>query len=469
MRSPFNARTIMQAPPALQAAGTVVPEAAQREGEQAGAQPPAPVVEKPPGRAARPPLKQAFRALQNPNYRLFWFGQVISMVGTWMQRIAQAWLVLRLTDSPLALGIVTGCQTLPVLIFALFGGVLADRMPKRRLLVITQFVMLAQASVLAVLTVGGWIHLVHLYILAAILGTASALDNPTRQAFVKEMVGPDDVPNAVALNSIIMNTARLVGPALGGLTIAAVGVGGCFTLNAVSFLAVIGGLLLMRPERFYEVPNPPRGKILSQIGEGLRYVVQTPAVAVVMLLMAVIGTFGYNFTVMLPLIAQYVLHAGPAGFGALTSAMAIGSLIAAMGIAYSGRVTERTILAGAAGFSVLLLCLALTHFWLVTVAVLVALGFFSILFTTTANSRLQIITPPQLRGRVMSLYTMLFLGSTPIGSVVLGTLAQHQGVRVAVGEVAVICGLGTVAGFLYSHRHRAAVDAPTPALLPPVK
>jgi MFS family permease len=173
-----------------------------------------------------------------------------------------------------------------------------------------------------------------------------------------------------------------------------------------------------------------------------------------MLLMAVIGTFGYNFTVLLPLIAQYVLHAGPIGFGTLTSAMAIGSLIAAFGIAYTGRVTQRTLLTGAAGFSVLLLCLALTSIWAVTIAVLVALGLFSIVFTTTANSRLQILAPPQLRGRVMSLYTMLFLGSTPIGSIVLGTLAQRQGVQVAVGEVAVMCGLGTIGGLVYIRRHR---------------
>jgi len=405
----------------------------------------------------RPPLRQTFRALRNTNYRLFWIGQIISMVGTWMQRIGQAWLVLRLTNSPLALGIVTACQTLPVLLFALFGGVIADRMPKRRVLILTQGVMLIQASVLALLTAGGWITLGALYLLAAVLGTATALDSPTRQAFVKEMVGPDDVPNAVALNSIVMNTARLVGPALGGLTIAAIGVAGCFTLNAISFLAVMGGLLLMRPERFYEIPSPPRGKMLAQISEGLRYVLRTPDIALVMLLMAVIGTFGYNFTVLLPLIARYILHAGPIGFGTLTSAMAVGSLIAAFGIAYSGRVTRRTLLTGAAGFSALLLCLALTSIWAVTIAVLVALGLFSIVFTTTANSRLQILTPPRLRGRVMSLYTMLFLGSTPIGSVVLGTLAEHQGVQVAVGEVAVICGLGTMGGLLYIRHHRAAL------------
>jgi MFS family permease len=446
MREAVNARAVEVAIPVVQEPATrAAPKATSSDSKDADQQP---------GRKPRPPLKQTFRALRNPNYRLFWFGQVISMVGTWMQRIGQAWLVLRLTNSPLALGIVTACQTLPVLVFALFGGVIADRLPKRRLLVITQGIMLTQASVLALLTAGGWISLIQLYVLAAVLGTASAIDNPTRQAFVKEMVGPDDVPNAVALNSIVMNTARLIGPALGGITIAAIGVAGCFTLNAVSFLAVMGGLLLMRPERFYEIPSPPRGRMLAQIVEGLRYVVQTPDIALVMLLMGVIGTFGYNFTVLLPLIAQYVLHAGPIGFGTLTSAMAIGSLIAAFGIAYSGRVTQRTLLTGASGFSILLLCLSLTNIWAVTIVVLIALGLFSIVFTTTANSRLQILTPPQLRGRVMSLYTMLFLGSTPIGSVVLGTLAQHQGVQVAVGEVAILCGLGTLGGMLYIRRQR---------------
>lgn len=402
----------------------------------------------------RPPLKQAFRALRNPNYRFFWCGQIVSMIGTWMDRIAQAWLILRLTDSPLALGILTACQTMPVLLLALFGGVIADRVPKRRLLAITQSVMLCQAVVLTVLTATGHIRLIDMYILAAVLGTATALDNPARQAFVKELVGPNDVPNAVALNSIIFNTARLLGPALGGIVIALIGVAGCFGINAVSFLAVIGGLLLMRPDRFFDVPSPPRGKMFAQIAEGLRYAVQTPPIALVVLLVAAIGTFGYNFTVLLPLIARYVLHTGSIGFGALTSAMAIGSLAAAFSIAYSGKAEQRTLFIGAAGFSVLLFCLALSGIWPVTIAVLVALGWFSITLTATANSRLQIITPPQLRGRVMSLYTMLFMGTTPIGSIVLGTLADHQGVRVATAEVAVLCGLGTVVALLYLRQHR---------------
>lgn len=408
-------------------------------------------------------FRQTFRALRNRNYRLFWFGQVVSTVGTWMQRIAQAWLVLQLTDSPLALGLVTTFQTLPVLCLVLVGGVVADRLPKRRLIIITQSVMLAQASALALLTATGHMTLPVLYALAAVLGAASALDNPARQAFVKEMVGPDDVPNAVALNSIVFNTARLTGPALGGLTIAAVGVSGCFTLNALSFLAVLIALLKMRSDDLYDVPSPARGKLLNQISEGVRYAVRTPDIAVVLIMMAVIGTFGYNFTVILPLVARFVLHAGPVGFGALTSSMAVGSLTAAIAIAYTGRVSQRTLLAGASGFSLLLLCVALSTLWATTVAALIALGLFSIIFSATANSRLQMVTPPEFRGRIMSLYTLLFLGSTPIGSLAVGALADHQGVRLAIGELAILCALGALAGFFYMRAHQPADAAPASA------
>jgi MFS family permease len=419
----------------------------------------------PTGRAARRSLNRTFRSLRNPNYRLYWIGQVISMLGTWMQTIGQAWLVLRLTNSPFALGAVTACQMFPVLVFGLFGGVLADRVPKRRLLVITQTMMLVQASLLAVLTAGGWINLVALYLLASVLGTATALDNPTRQSFIKEMVGPDDVPNAVALNSIVQNTARLAGPALAGLTIAAVGVTACFALNAASFLAVIVALLRMRPERFYESPQPQRGKVLMQIGEGLRYALRSPEIAPIMLLTVVFGIFGYNFNIILPLLARYVLHAGPIGFGALSSAMAVGSLIGALRIAYSGVASQRMLLMGAAGFSIFLLCVALSTRWLTMTPALAALGACSITYFTTSTSRVQLIVPPELRGRVMSLYSFLDLGSAPIGSLLLGTLAKQFGVRPSVGAFAVACGVGTFVGYLYMRQHRT--PHAQPALMPP--
>ncbi len=406
-------------------------------------------------RRQRPPLIQTFRALRIRNYRLFWTGQVVSVTGTWMQRIAQAWLVLKLTNSPLALGTVTTIQFAPILIFSLFGGVLADRVPKRRLLVITQSVMATQALIFALLVSTGLIQLVHIYILAAMLGTANAVDNPTRQAFVVELVGPDDVGNAVALNSTQFNVARLVGPALGGLTIAAIGMAGCFYLNAASYAAVIGALLMMRPRDFFNVAQPARGHVIRQIGEGLRYAVTTPDIALVVLLMAALGTFGYNFTVILPLIARYVLHSGPVGFGALTSAMGVGSLVSALGIAYSGRATRRTLLVGASTFSVLLLAVALSRWWITTVPLVALLGVASIVFTATANTRLQLVAPARLRGRVMSIYSLLFAGTTPIGSLILGALADRGGVQLAVGEMAAVCIAGVIAGLLYMQRTRA--------------
>ena len=429
-------------------------------------------------RPARPPLRHAFRALDNPNYRLFWLGQLASLTGTWMQRIAQAWLVLQLTDSPLALGTVTAIQFSPILLFALVGGALADRFPKRRVLLATQSLMLLQALVLAALTAAGAAQVAHIYVLAAVLGLASALDNPTRQAFVIELVGPDDLPNAVALNSAQFNMARLLGPALGGITIAAAGVAGCFALNAASYLAVLASLLLLRPDRLFAATPARKGRLLGQIGEGLRYAATTPDVALVVLLMAAIGTFGYNFTLILPLIAQYVLGAGPVGFGLLTSAMGVGSLAAALGLAYTGRPTRRALLGGAAGFSLLLAGVALSHWWPLTLALLAGLGLCSIVFSATANTRLQLVTPAHLRGRVMGLYALLFAGTTPIGSLVVGTAAERVGVQAAVVGAAAMCGLGVVAGLLYARRvaGRLLPDPPAagegaggPAVLEPGK
>lgn len=401
---------------------------------------------------SRPPLTATFRALRTRNYRLFWFGQVVSQMGTWMQRVAQAWLVLQITNSPLALGTIATVQFSPVLLFSLFGGVLADRVHKRRLLIVTQSVMAVQALLFALLTTFDLITLPQIYVLAAVLGVAAALDTPTRQAFIVEMVGPDDLANAVALNSTQFNTARIAGPALGGLIVGTIGVAACYWLNAVSFLAVIGGLLLMRPSELHPANRARKGNVLKQIGEGIRYAVTTPDIALVILLVGVIGTLGYNFTVILPLVARYVLGWGPEGFGVLTAAMGAGSLLAALGVAYIGRPTRGVLLAGAAGFSVLLFGLAFSTWGFITLPLLVALGVCSIVFTSTAQTRLQLIAPPDLRGRVMSIYALLFMGTTPVGGLIIGVLAEHGGVRPAVAELALACGLGVVAGCLYLRR-----------------
>ena len=399
-------------------------------------------------------LSYMFRALHHRDFRLFWSGQVVSNTGTRAQSIAQAWLVLRLTDSPLALGTVTMLQALPVLLLGLFGGVIADRFPKRRLLLITQIGMLTQAVLLGTLTLTGLIQLWEVYVLALSLGVMNALDNPTRQTLVAELVPTVDLPNAIALNSLSFNTSRLLGPALGGVTIAAIGVAGCFFLNAVSFLGVVASLLLIRARPEVAGAERRRGAILSQIGEGLRYAYRTPDVLFVVILIGVIGCFGYNFQTILPLIAEYVLNADAASFGLLTSSMALGSIGSALLMASRGKVTRRRIFVGAIGFTTLLFAVPLASSWAVLIPLLTLLGAFSILFGSSVNSYLQTVTPPALRGRVMSIHTLLFLGSTPIGSLIVGALAEQQGVRIAIAEMAAVCALGVIVGYLYVSRVR---------------
>ena len=408
-------------------------------------------------------LAATFRSLRNYNYRLFYFGQMISLTGTWMQTIGQAWLVLDLTHSPFALGTVTMLQFLPVSLFVLLGGVLADKVPKRGLLVFTQTAAMAQAFVLAFLTWSGLIALWQIYVLATMLGLTTALDNPTRQAFVVEMVGRDDVVNAVALNSSLFNSARLIGPALGGVIIAAVGIAATFFINGVTFIAVIVGLLLMKPGLLHSVPRGGSGRTLEQLVEGLRYSLRTPAILFVLILVALIGTFGYNFTVVLPLLARNVLHVGSIGFGTMASAMGVGSLAAALALATLRRASQRTLLMGAVAFSILLAAVAASGWYALTLVLLVALGVASIAFTATANSSLQITAPDHLRGRVMSLYVLLFLGSTPIGGELTGVMAEHIGVRLTLGIEAAICAVGIAAALAYLGSQRAARRAGIPA------
>ena len=378
-------------------------------------------------------FKQTFSSFQNHNYRLYWFGQLLSVTGTWIARIAQAWLVLQLTNSSFSLGLVTALQSLPITIFALFGGVLADRFPKRRVIITTQSIMAAQSLVMALLITTHQIQVWQIYILAATLGLASSFDTPTRQAFVSEMVGAENLPNAVALNSSLFNTARIVGPAIGGALIAAFGIGVPFFVNSASFFAVILGLLLMRPAEFHNVPTPVRGRVFSRMREGLNYAAQTPSMLLPLILLFFIGTFGYNFTVILPLVAKYILGIGALGFGGLTTTLGIGSLIAALSLAYFNRPSEGLLIAGGAAFTILLGLLAISSKLPLTLAILFVLGMASITFTATTNTRLQLNAPGELRGRVMSLYILLNAGMTPIGSLLIGTLAQQFNVQVALG------------------------------------
>ena len=397
-------------------------------------------------------LGRTFESLAIFNYRVFWLGQLVSVSGTWMQTTAQAWLVLKMTNSPLALGTVTMLQFLPVTLLTLFGGVLADRLPKRKVVFCTQTVAALQALLLAFLVLTNTVQLWHIYALALLLGVVNAFDNPTRQAFVVELVGREHLQNAIALNSSLFNSARVIGPAIGGIVITAVGIGQAFLFNGLSFIPLIVGLLFLRPGQFYAVPQPQRGNIFRQLGAGVRYAAGTPEVLLILMTMAVMGTFGYNFSTILPLIAKYALHAGAFGLGILTSALGVGSLIAALGVASARRTSHAVLLGAAALFSVVLVLVGLSPWLPLTLALLVLLGAASIVFSASANTRLQLTAPPELRGRVMSLYFLLFAGTTPIGGFLVGVLATRMGVGATTVLFGAICLLGVAGASLFARR-----------------
>lgn len=404
--------------------------------------------------SSRPPLRSTFTSLHIRNFRLYFFGQLVSQIGTWMQSTALAWYVLQRTHSALALGAVSTFQFFPVLVLALFGGVIADRWPKQRLLTCTQSVMAIQALVLATLTVTGLISLPIIYVLVAIQGAANAMDMPARNAFVVEMVGPRDVPNAVALSSSQFQMTRLVGPALGGVLLAVVGAGICFYINAASFIAVIASLIMMDPSRFYKVVRPKQTAMIRQLGEGLHYAASTPDILLAVITMGVIGTFGFNMQVTTPLIAQYVLHTNAIGFGLLTSSMAVGSLIAALGVAWLGKATRAVLIGSAACFSLVFFGIGLSSTWFLVLPLFLALGVFSSIFTATNSSRLQLLSPPHLRGRVMSISTLLFAGSTPIGSFIIGSMAESAGVQPTIAAMGGACLVGVAIAVVYMRRVR---------------
>jgi MFS family permease len=402
-------------------------------------------------------LSRQFSSLGQYNYRVFFIGQSMSLVGTWMQTIGQGWLVLKLTGSPAALGVVTMLQFLPFTLLSLVGGVLADRLPKRRTLVIVQSIATVQAGVMAVLAATHTIEIWHIFVLAFVLGCTNAIERPVRQSFFSELVDRDHLVNAVALNSSTLNLARVLGPALGGLTIAAVGVEANFTINCLSFLAVLAGYGLMRPSQFHAGrKKPATGSIGRQIVEGVRYAWATPSMLVIFVLVAFIGTFGYNFNVVVPLVAEFVLKAGPGQFGLLTSALGAGSLVAALAIASAGRQDASRLLIWAGAFSVLLLVLGISRNYWVDIAILASLGITGVALMTGANTTLQLCAPDELRGRIISIFILLQAGSTPIGGLMVGWLSESFGVASAVIIQAVCCMLGVGIGAAYFVRTREA-------------
>jgi MFS family permease len=385
-----------------------------------------------------------FRSLRVRNYRLFASGQVVSNVGTWMQRIAQDWLVLDLAHgSGTALGITTGLQFLPMLLFGLWGGVIADRYPKRRVLMITQAAMGALALVLGVLAVTGTARVWQVYLLAFLLGVATVVDNPTRQSFVIEMVGKRDLPNAIALNSASFNGARLVGPAVAGVLIAMLGTGPVFLLNAASFGAVLFGLYVMRQDELHTAEPVARGK--GQLREGLRYVWGRRDLTLVLVLVLFIATFGMNFQVTVALVSREVFHTGASSFGLASSMLALGALTGALLAARRATRPRMRLLIGAALlFGVLEVATGLMPAYWSFLVLLVPTGIALMTFTTAANATMQLGVAPEMRGRVMALYMLVFLGTNPIGAPVVGWMAEQFGPRMSI----VVGGLIAVASVL---------------------
>lgn len=423
-------------------------------------------------RPVRTRAGRQFSALGIYNYRVYFLGQLVSLVGTWMQTTAQAWLVLKLTGSPLALGTVTTLQFLPITVFTLFGGAFADRFPKRRVLMLTQALALVQALTLGLLVLTDTVQLWHVYALALMLGTINAFDGPVRQSFGIELVGREQLVNAVALNSSIFNMARIAGPAVAGVAIAAVGLPTAFLVNAASYVAVLAAYAAMRPAEFHSLPGRPRtGNVFVQVKEGILYSARTPRIAFLFIMLAFLGTFGYNFTVLVPLVAEFVLDVGPKQFALLTSAMGAGSLVAALLMASTGALSRRNLILAACGFVAIFIAVAISKSYLVTAALLVGLGFVSVLFSTTINTTLQVTVPDELRGRVMSIFFLLFAGSTPIGGYVTGVLAEHIGVTRAMFILAAICAMGILAalGYLRLLGRRTVVQGSPQTLEPALK
>jgi MFS family permease len=365
------------------------------------------------------------RSLHRPNYRRFITGHAISVVGTWMQRVAQDWLVLELTGSAVAIGTATALQFLPMLLFGVWGGVLVDRFDRWKLIVITQSVSLVLAAVLAVTTLLGETTLGLVYVMAALLGLVTVVDSPARQAFVTDLVPPGDYVNAQAINSTIHNAGRLVGPAVAGLVIAAAGAGPAFAVNALSFVAVLAGLARIDRSRLYRTERLARGK--GQVREGLRYAWGHRQVRATLLLVAVVGLFGQNFRVVLPITATEVLGGDAATYGYLTAALGLGAVMGALGAASRQTVTGRGLLLWTVAFGVVNLATALVGGLMVALAALVAVGVTNILFNTLARTLLQLHSDPLVQGRVMALHGLLFLGTTPIGGPLLGWVCVAWG------------------------------------------
>jgi MFS family permease len=372
-------------------------------------------------------LRIPLSSLAIRNYRLYFIGQVISVSGNWMQQIAIAWLVLTLSNSALELGITTALQSAPYLVVGLWGGVLADRLPKRKLLLCTQFALVLPPLTLWLLWERGTIQMWMIYIILTIRGLINTLDNPARQSFVAEMVGPEQLVNAVSLNSAIIQAGRLIGPALASLIIATAGLGACFLANAATFIAMIGLLIAIRPGELRTVPLARRAR--GQLREAFTAAARNPSLRIPLSLMAVVGLLSFNFTVVIPAMARFTYHGGPTTYALMTNCLAIGALGGALVSGTRSVVTPMVVSAAAIGFGATLGIASFTGTIGMALVALAAVGATSVAFSASAQALIQLTAAPEMRGRILSLYQIVYMGTTPLGSLLVGALASSYGAR----------------------------------------
>lgn len=404
---------------------------------------------------------RTFRSLRrHRNYRIFFTGQLVSLAGTWMQNVALAWLVIELSGSALAIGVLSFWRFVPFTLFGLVAGVVADRFESRKLVMATQGAAMAISVALAVVTLTGTATLPIVYALAALGGLALAFDAPGRHSLTFQMVGPRELPNAVALNSGLFNASRVVGPAIAGLVIAAVGTGLCFVLNAVSFLAVLTALALMREDELRPVERDPSARVVDGLRRAFRYAWGDPQLRLVLTVVTLVATVGFNFHVLVPLLAANTLDVGPEGFGLLSALFGAGALIGALAAATFRGASWRQFVLGGVSFSVLILLLAPVVNAYLAGAILFCVGISFTLFTANANALVQLAAPDQLRGRLIGIYLFVFLGLTPVGGLLAGWLADVGGTPLAFG----IAGIVSLATVVAANAMRPRVASPEPVL-----
>ena len=386
-----------------------------------------------------------------PNYRLYFTGQSVSLVGTWMQMTAQSWLVLTLTHSPAALGLIVAFQAVPVLLFGPYGGVVADRVDKRRLMIALQVAMGVQALVLGLLVVSGAARYWEICVLAVVLGLNKAFENSARQAFVREMVGAGELRNAITLNSVTANAARAVGPAVAGILISTVGIGSCFLLNAASFAAVVTSLVVMDTSALR--PSPPSGRARGQFREGVRYAARTPTIAVPLAMMGLVGLLTYEFSVSLPVFAEKSFHGGAEAYGFMTAAVGVGAVVGGLITAARGRTGLRPMIIASVGFGAATTLCAFAPFLGLAYVALLFVGWASVSFTAAGNSTIQLSSDPRMRGRVLALWQVAFQGTTPFGGPLVGWVIALTNPRIGLAVGGAACFAAAAGGAALARRY----------------